>query len=184
MEARVDARLLQFTRHPKLKELKKLIPVDNWDNNILLVKATYFECGGVAVGVCLSHKAGDASSFVSFMNAWAATCREEVSRIIHPSFDLALHFPPGNLCSTTAGITREKMVRRRIVFEREKLEKVKREVATSSDEVKDPTIPNHTFGNCMMLTSAVVSGKEDERERGVRVPLHVSKLRAAIRAMC
>ncbi|KAH6759768.1 hypothetical protein C2S51_016717, partial [Perilla frutescens var. frutescens] len=145
-EARVPGyRLAQLIQNPKMEELEQLIPIDSIshnDNAILSVKTSFFDCGGISVGVCLSHKIVDAASFVMFMNAWAATCRGESSRIIHPSFDLALHFPPMehsfSPSGVYAGIKREKMVTKRLVLEREKIEKLREEAAASSS-VKDPT---------------------------------------------
>nr|AIW81432.1 alcohol acetyltransferase [Lavandula x intermedia]UQZ10113.1 BAHD57 [Lavandula angustifolia] len=148
VEVRVHARLAQFIQDPKMEELKQLIPVDcishTDDDFLLLVKISYFDCGEVVVGVCMSHKIGDGISLAAFMNAWAATCRgESSSEIIHPSFDLALHFPPKDHLSSASSfrvaIAQENIMTKRLVFDREKLEKLRKRIAASSDGVRDPS---------------------------------------------
>nr|UQZ10114.1 BAHD63 [Lavandula angustifolia] len=147
VEALVHARLSQFMQDPKMEELMELLPVDclshNDDDVVLSVKMSYFDCGGVVVGVCLSHNIGDGTSLVAFMNAWAANCKGEGSRIIHPSFDLALHFPPRDGLPRASGwnlaISNEKIMTKRLLFNQKKIEELKKQIATSSEEVKDPS---------------------------------------------
>ncbi|KAH6827697.1 hypothetical protein C2S53_018431 [Perilla frutescens var. hirtella] len=146
VEARVHAPLAQIIQNPKMEELKQLVPVDTSSsyNDIgfqVLVKTSYFDCGGISVAVCLSHKLGDAASFVTFMNAWASTCRGESSRIINPSFDLALRFPPRDPSASglNVGFTKEKIRTKRVVFDSKKIEKLRQEAAAASASVKDPT---------------------------------------------
>ncbi|XP_057791884.1 stemmadenine O-acetyltransferase-like [Salvia miltiorrhiza] len=142
-ESRVHARLAHFTQNPKMEQLGKLIPAgfsSAADNPTLSVKTSYFDCGGVAVAVFFPHTIGDTSCFATFMNAWAAASRGEASRIIHPSFDLALRFPPRDIFVSgfRAGVTEEKIATRRLVFDKEKVESI-RELEASRSEVKDPS---------------------------------------------
>ncbi|XP_057791883.1 stemmadenine O-acetyltransferase-like [Salvia miltiorrhiza] len=145
LEARVHGGLAQFLQNPKIEDaLKQLIPMESsshGDNLILSVKTSFFECGGIAVGVCLSHKLADGWSALAFINAWAAQCRGEGSRIIHPSFDLALRFPPMNSSRRShfnLAVTEDRIVTRRLVFEKEKVDRV-RKLEASRSEVKDPS---------------------------------------------
>lgn len=137
-EARVPARLSHLIQNPKMEELKQLLPEEK---SILSIKTSYFDCGGIAVGVCLSHKVGDAASVVAFVNGWAATCRGEVSRIIPPALDqLALRLPPREtefLSGLGVGYLKEEIVMERFVFDEEKLEKLRKEASTG--EVKNPS---------------------------------------------
>ncbi|KAH6801119.1 hypothetical protein C2S52_001583 [Perilla frutescens var. hirtella] len=143
VEAHVHARLAQLIQNPNMEELKQLVPVDTSSSHndnafLVLVKTSYFDCGEISVAVCLSHKIGDAASFVTFMNAWASTCRGESPIIIHPSFDLALRFPPRDPLASglNVGLTEEKIVTKRMVFESKKIENLRQEASAS---VKDPT---------------------------------------------
>ncbi|XP_023638696.1 BAHD acyltransferase At5g47980-like [Capsella rubella] len=76
----VDARvnncpLSNFLGSPDFKAIQQLLPLEVIDNPneaantwpILLVKATYFPCGGMAIGICISHKIADAASISTFI---------------------------------------------------------------------------------------------------------------------
>ncbi|XP_047968616.1 stemmadenine O-acetyltransferase-like [Salvia hispanica] len=154
VEARVHARLSHFTQNLNFEELvKQLSPTaGSSGTRTLFVKTSFFECGGFAISVSLSHKLADGSSAAAFVRAWAESCRGEASGIIHPfhgqthlsahpSFDLALHFPPSaspRPSSLHLGVTREKMATRRLVFDAEKVERMKK-LEASRSQVKDPT---------------------------------------------
>nr|CAD1837058.1 unnamed protein product [Ananas comosus var. bracteatus] len=68
---------------PDLDEVKKFLPCskgqasccDSEPTVILSVQATVFRCGGIAVGLCVSHKIADGRSLFSFLQAWAAAAR-------------------------------------------------------------------------------------------------------------
>ncbi|KAL6350266.1 hypothetical protein AAG906_004213 [Vitis piasezkii] len=69
-----------------------------------------FKCGGIAIGVCISHKVADALSVVMFANGWAiVACRD--TDVLCPRFGLAKLFPPINLSgfNPSTGITKEKI---------------------------------------------------------------------------
>ncbi|XP_042019172.1 vinorine synthase-like [Salvia splendens] len=87
VEARVHAPLSHFTQNPNFEELvKQLFPTaDGTETRNLSVKISFFECGGFAVGLFLSHKLVDGSSAAAFVRAWGKTCCGEASGIIHRS---------------------------------------------------------------------------------------------------
>ncbi|CAI0439077.1 unnamed protein product [Linum tenue] len=61
----------------------------------LVVQITSFECGGMALAVCASHKVLDMSSFCSFVNHWASsTAAGDRIEQVPVRFDLAALFPP------------------------------------------------------------------------------------------
>ncbi|KAI3946326.1 hypothetical protein MKW98_010450 [Papaver atlanticum] len=60
----------------------------------LVVQVNMFECGGVAISVCLSHKVVDACTAMTFLNAWAANARGvHAEGIVYPTFDSSSIFP-------------------------------------------------------------------------------------------
>ncbi|CAL1385412.1 unnamed protein product [Linum trigynum] len=65
-------------------------------STLLVVQITSFECGGMGLAVCASHKVLDMSSLCSFVNHWAATSAGGPRHRIEQSvrFDLAALFPP------------------------------------------------------------------------------------------
>ena len=77
--ARVNCPLSKILENPDMATLTQLIPSPaipkeaSFTSPLLLVTASFFDCGGMAIGVCLSHKAGDASTLSTFLNSWAAT---------------------------------------------------------------------------------------------------------------
>ncbi|KAL8474625.1 hypothetical protein ACS0TY_031178 [Phlomoides rotata] len=141
-EARVFARASDVIQEANMEEIKKLLPVESLehDENIVLkVRLNFFDCGGVAIAVCLSHKIADGTSLVAFIDALAAVCRGG-TLVSDPTFDFASFFPPRSLpgleFTHRAGITEEKIVTKGFVFNKEKLAKLKDGI---SQQVKNPT---------------------------------------------
>uniref|UniRef100_A0A7N2LQ64 Vinorine synthase n=1 Tax=Quercus lobata TaxID=97700 RepID=A0A7N2LQ64_QUELO len=100
---------------------------------LLAVQYNIFECGGVAIAVCISHKLADGTSVVNFVNAWAGTCRGE-SEVISPIFDAHIHFPPRDITGfmpNEAYISKEKIVTRRFVFNKSSIAALKREASAA-----------------------------------------------------
>ncbi|KAL1553950.1 shikimate O-hydroxycinnamoyltransferase [Salvia divinorum] len=142
VEARVHTRLSEIVQNPSMEELKKLQISSSGDDEkvILRVKLCFFDCGGISVAICLSHKIADGTSLVAFVNAWAAASRDEIPDF-KPSFDFASVFPPKDLSglefTQRVGITQEKITTKRLVFDKEELTKLK--INSESQVVKNPT---------------------------------------------
>ncbi|CAL1413451.1 unnamed protein product [Linum trigynum] len=60
------------------------------------VQFNVFQCGGIALGLCMSHKLADASSTISFVKAWAAMAKGEVD-VQAPEFVSSKLFPPRDM---------------------------------------------------------------------------------------
>ncbi|XVF85149.1 hypothetical protein PTKIN_Ptkin17bG0095200 [Pterospermum kingtungense] len=59
---------------------------------VIGIQFNVFDCGGIGVVVCISHKIGDPLSFFTFVNIWAAiACGEK--RLATPEFLWATLFP-------------------------------------------------------------------------------------------
>ncbi|KAK8333425.1 hypothetical protein V6Z12_A10G201600 [Gossypium hirsutum] len=99
LEARVKCQLLDVLNNPIPKELNKLLPFEfhvsgtDAEHVLLGIQFNVFDCGGIGIGVCISHKIGDALSFFSFVNIWASIARGETNLIV-PEFKSASLFPP------------------------------------------------------------------------------------------
>ncbi|KAL2234343.1 vinorine synthase-like [Sesamum indicum] len=149
IEARAKARLRDVIREPEVDQFQYL-PVELLEGiyigegTLLMVQINFFECGGVAIGVCMSHLVADASSLVEFMNAWAATCRGENPKS-GPEFGVMAHyFPAQDLSDSNISpsllMGNDKLVTKRFVFDKEKLAALKQAAATGDgSDVKDPT---------------------------------------------
>ncbi|KAE8736337.1 Detected protein of unknown function [Hibiscus syriacus] len=95
VETRVKCKLSDVLNNPVPKELNKLLSFEiHGDHKILLgIQFNVFDCGGIEIGLCVSHKIGDALSSFSFVKTWAAIARGE-TKITAPNFESALLFPP------------------------------------------------------------------------------------------
>ncbi|KAF3434133.1 hypothetical protein FNV43_RR25236 [Rhamnella rubrinervis] len=61
---------------------KFLPPFENHDDGCfdalaLIVQLTFFDCGGMSIGVQINHEVSDAASFIQFLNTWSAIARGE-----------------------------------------------------------------------------------------------------------
>ncbi|XP_019159452.1 PREDICTED: vinorine synthase-like [Ipomoea nil] len=153
VEARVHGFLKDVVENPLMEELEKFLPVESYsddDSELMLgVQVNHFLDGGIAIGVCVSHKIADGLSLVNFVNAWAVTAREgdaAAGKISPPNFGLVTSlFPPTNTdlsefgFSHTLCMTREKIVTRRVLFDKEKLAALKKSAAAESSGVENPT---------------------------------------------
>ncbi|CAN6692965.1 unnamed protein product [Malus baccata var. baccata] len=77
-----------------------------------------FQCGGFAIGQCVSHKLADGLSNFVFTNTWAATARRDQADIDPPQFVSAALFPPPKEFNLGSGgsvpLTKDKVTRRYI----------------------------------------------------------------------
>ena len=69
---------------------------DSFDGRLAMTQLTHFDCGGIAVSFCFSHKIVDGYSAGKFMSDWAAIAKDPNHHAItYPQFDGASFFPPG-----------------------------------------------------------------------------------------
>ncbi|KAK4425159.1 Vinorine synthase [Sesamum alatum] len=145
IEARVQAQLNDALQEPIIEQLKHLAADATAGTlpgaALVAVKLTFFACGGMAIGVCVSHKLADCASVMTFLNAWAASCRGE-AEFPRFSLDLANYFPAREFPDyhSPRGTNENKIVTKRFVFAKEKLEALKQAATSpSGSNVKNPT---------------------------------------------
>lgn len=56
------------------------------------IQVNVFKCGGIAIGICITHNVADGSILSSFIKAWAAITRGCKEIKINPNFDRASLF--------------------------------------------------------------------------------------------
>ncbi|XP_034213614.1 BAHD acyltransferase At5g47980-like [Prunus dulcis] len=149
LEAQVNCPISMILDRPDLGMLWKLLPSGH-TSYLLQVQANFFECGGLAIGVNISHKVADASTLSKFINSWAAIALGSASTTDHvvppAAYGVAASlFPPLDFLnapqmpssdSTNSGI-KEKCITRRFVFDASKIAALKSKAATT-------TVPNPT----------------------------------------
>ncbi|KAM7497853.1 hypothetical protein LguiA_022267 [Lonicera macranthoides] len=101
------------------------------ESSVMVVRFNYFDCGGIAVAVCLSHKIADGCTFASFLHYWAAVTLqsgEQVSPHFYSSppndSDIMQDFLP----------PKKNWVTRRFVFRNSKIAQLKTMVASSDGQ--------------------------------------------------
>ncbi|XP_055831069.1 stemmadenine O-acetyltransferase-like [Solanum dulcamara] len=161
IEARVNFDISQIIGTSNVKLLNQLLPFEstgNWgkfkektDEREVLVaaQANLFRCGGLALGVCISHKIADGTSVVAFLNSWASKSLNNYhgdhAKIVPPPiFDSAKNFPPREMprYSHDTGITNKTIVTKRFIFDSSSILALRNKAsnAISTDEyVKFPT---------------------------------------------
>ncbi|CAJ1949399.1 unnamed protein product [Sphenostylis stenocarpa] len=137
MESRVPIELSNVLKNPNLHQINQLFPCDPYNParetllGSMAVQLNQFKCGGVALGVCLSHKIADASSAASFLSAWSATSRSEDNRLIQPQMEEGVQvFPPRKIeMDITRGMMGQKNVlSKRFVFNGTNISRLKQEL--------------------------------------------------------
>uniref|UniRef100_M1CHW6 Acyl-transferase n=1 Tax=Solanum tuberosum TaxID=4113 RepID=M1CHW6_SOLTU len=65
-------------------------------SSLVVVQLSHFDCGGVGVGICVSHKIADGYSACKFLSDWISMARDhhELNFQPSPQFDGASFFPP------------------------------------------------------------------------------------------
>ncbi|EXB56328.1 Salutaridinol 7-O-acetyltransferase [Morus notabilis] len=162
-EAKVDSSLRDFLNQPDyLLLLQKLLPCDlnfaasnrNDNNHVANIQINVFGCGGLAVGLCISHKILDGAALSSFLRSWATTARGDrtCKAARPPSFEAANSLFPANdagdlwLRDTSmvmfgSFFTKGKCVTKRFVFDASAILSLRSEASRSSSSaaVQNPT---------------------------------------------
>ncbi|XP_024977256.1 salutaridinol 7-O-acetyltransferase-like [Cynara cardunculus var. scolymus] len=146
--ARVESSLLDIIKCPMIEELNQLVSVgigSSYTEEQLAIQVNLFDCGGIAIGVCVSHRIADACSFSSFVSHWFAKAKGEIS-LNGPVLDSAALFPPmesheysRNPKDPTGQAPLQSLVTKRFEFSSLAINKLKREVIKDSSTVVNPT---------------------------------------------
>lgn len=100
VEAEASCQLSDVLRNPEANDLKRFIPFDIYDvvgGLNLVVQVTFFDCGGMAIGVAVNHKIADALSLFIFVNTWSAIACGQAHLIRPPLLCASKLLPPKDL---------------------------------------------------------------------------------------
>ncbi|XP_008350041.2 BAHD acyltransferase At5g47980-like [Malus domestica] len=150
LEAQVNCPISKILDKPEFSILDQLLPTAIGSNQseagyLLLVQASLFECGGLAIGVRICHKVADASTFSAFIRHWTEiSLGSAISRDhdVHPAeFSVAASlFPPQDFFNSpkpTVHLPKDKCVTRRYVFDASNIAALKTKAASAT--VPKPT---------------------------------------------
>ncbi|KAI3745701.1 hypothetical protein L6452_08108 [Arctium lappa] len=100
--ALVRLRLDEFLRHPDLKLTDTLLPfrptfeTSGVGARVTNVQVNIFECGGIAIGLCMSHKIVDAAALYTFLKGWTnMACGAK--EVVYPNLNAPTFFPAKDL---------------------------------------------------------------------------------------
>ncbi|KAL0447212.1 UNVERIFIED_CONTAM: Stemmadenine O-acetyltransferase [Sesamum latifolium] len=127
VEAVATCSLSQVIKNPVMKNMDKFLShkvYDDVQNLCVAVQVTYFQCGGTAVGLAISHKLADALSSFLVANTWAAVARNgNYDEVPAPKFEGAKIFPPRDTAgfNPRTGILKEELVTKIFTFPASKI---------------------------------------------------------------
>jgi shikimate O-hydroxycinnamoyltransferase len=173
-ESLVDYDMFEFLQPPKIDLLNHLLPCQPWvtchdraSAVFLAVQANVFNCGGIAIGVCVLHTIADGITVSASLKAWATIARGADEQLFCPDFTTASTlFPPRDLASLTCSnrfmIAWKKeaiCVTRRFVFDANA-------ITTLKAKAKGEYVPNPTryealvalIWKCLISASMTISG--------------------------
>lgn len=147
LSVRIKCHMSEILDHPHAESIvfpKNLPWANNYEGgNLLVAQLSKFDCGGIAVSVCLSHKIGDGCSVLNFLNDWSSLTRDHTKTTLVPSprfvgdsvFSTQKYGP-----LTTPQIVSDlsECVQKRFIFPTAKLDALRAKVAAESG-VENPT---------------------------------------------
>ncbi|XP_050117538.1 stemmadenine O-acetyltransferase-like [Malus sylvestris] len=151
--------------------VQQLLPLDPYNIRMdkavaaMAVQLNFFDCGGMGIGICLSHKIADGATLSSFLDAWATRSRG-VFENITPSLNSATIFPPRDkqIFMPSDLIKREKFVTKRFVFDASSLAKLK--VKASKGLCTDGRAPSRVEALTALICKSSMNAKIGTLGRG------------------
>ncbi|XP_040996260.1 stemmadenine O-acetyltransferase-like [Juglans microcarpa x Juglans regia] len=164
-EARIGCQLSEVLQQFDTEILNQFLPFGAHTNGaktesrevLLAIQYNIFQCGGVAIGVFVSHRIADGTSATTFLNAWSATSRGDAVAIC-PKFDVANFFPKKdmNWYKRDNFLSKEKVVTRRLVFNKSSIAALREKASPAADShVK----AQHYFPTRVEAVSALIWGR-------------------------
>lgn len=132
-EARVNCCLVDVLDKPDSGSLAQFLPCDldstkSASGSILAIQINLFNCGAVAIGVCMSHKIADGSTLSTFINSWALLT-SNINVHIDPTFIAGSIFPSRDLSMMPKiSIAQGKCITKRFVFDAANIKTLKERV--------------------------------------------------------
>ncbi|XP_049384750.1 acyltransferase Pun1-like [Solanum stenotomum] len=148
LSVRIKCHMSEILDHPDASHAESIVfPKDlPWANNyeggsLLVAQVSKFDCGGIAISVCLSHKIGDGCSVLNFLNDWSRITRGRMTTTLAPKFVGDSIFSSNNYSPIIAPQLLSNVsecVQKRFIFPTTKLDALRAKVAAESG-VENPT---------------------------------------------
>ncbi|XP_049342604.1 acyltransferase Pun1-like [Solanum verrucosum] len=153
----------QFFRQPYTNDEHVVFPVEQpyahmHEGNLATIQVSYFDCKGIAIGGCLSHKIGDGFTTSNFFKNWGILTRDI-------NATLSLHFVrdsifPQSIDPSVVSTIKSKestYLGKRFMFPVDKLNALKAKIAHES-EIQNPTrveVVSELLYKCALVTKRV-----------------------------
>ncbi|XP_021724740.1 acetyl-CoA-benzylalcohol acetyltransferase-like [Chenopodium quinoa] len=164
VQAEVDKPLIDVAYKAEISQLDKLLPPygqEGFTALLLAIQVNVFTCGGLAIGVKMSHAISDAFSFVMFVKTWASMVANGNNQYHHnlcgrPCFDIWKLFPPSTPkfnnfddcdANQNADFIKDRPVSKWFIFSEEKLHVLRSKLfpetntSTSPNRARVPSLP-------------------------------------------
>ncbi|RYR23832.1 hypothetical protein Ahy_B02g057324 [Arachis hypogaea] len=157
--AKLNCPITKFLKKPDLNTLNKFLPTTPYIEETMIgayvtnIQVNVFDCGGIAIGFCISHRIIDGDSLDTFLKVWTerASCNHNSKLLTKPNFATSSLFPTSTLHfrdlskKTWGSIFRKgKWVTRRFLFKNSAIATLKAQIVakSSSDPFKNhPNTP-------------------------------------------
>ncbi|XP_038716204.1 stemmadenine O-acetyltransferase-like [Tripterygium wilfordii] len=101
VETKVNCTLDHFLTNPDLLLIHRFLPCDlilkeSAGTFVSNFQVNVFECGGIAIGICISHKVLDGAALSTFIKAWSGAARG-CDEALLPNFVASSVFPASDL---------------------------------------------------------------------------------------
>ncbi|XP_054793045.1 stemmadenine O-acetyltransferase-like [Prosopis cineraria] len=142
-EARVHGGFLSdILKQPDADSVHQFVPIDDahlGSGFLAKVQVNLFDCGGLAIGVSLSHKIADASTIGSFIKAWSCAAVGCMTESMLPKYILGSLYPSMDFPIVLPAVEFRHFncITRRFVFDSSKITKLK--ATAASKMVENPT---------------------------------------------
>ncbi|KAK7280912.1 hypothetical protein RIF29_08485 [Crotalaria pallida] len=181
-EAKVNRKLVEVINNPRPEELNHFVPFqpDDITDVTFGVQLNVFECGGIAIGACLSHQIGDGLSHFTFLNTWAAIAKgPQRDALPNPQFILAKIFPPINISGfdPRSGVMKENIICKLFVFDASVIEDLRARYAENTPNEMPPTRVEALSAFIWGRYLAVTKEQCDSSKRRTHVVVHAVNLR-------
>ncbi|XP_062028491.1 stemmadenine O-acetyltransferase-like [Rosa rugosa] len=195
LEARVKCHMFELFELQEIELLNRFVPFHPFRKEtgspdllpLIAFQVSVFACGGISIGVSLSHKIFDAQTANIFLKSWASVFRRDHEEAIQSNLNLcqaSSTFPasdnlPQKYLSfmESTWFEEKKYVTRRFVFDA-------KAIATLRDKAKSELVPNPTRVEtltCFLWKHATFASRHGGTSRRASVVAHAVNLRRRLK---
>ncbi|XP_030544217.2 stemmadenine O-acetyltransferase-like [Rhodamnia argentea] len=190
LEAKAHFELSEVLSNPDINQLLQFLPFPTYrvtpnieEQFILGVQANFFNCGGIGIGICISHKIADAASLSAFLTAWSEIALNGIdgkASLITPFLKASELFQPKdiNIKMPSWVISNEKLSTKRFRFNGESLSHLRARFGSAS--------PTAVEAVTALIWKTAMETARKRPERNENYPLssaatHVVNIRSRVR---